>query len=73
MGSVCLGYHWLILITRPNTLFSLVQVCVLDLPMSQLSSLKSCGHTFCVQCWDAHCETQISTGVTTNLSCMMSR
>lgn len=47
-------------------------VCVLELPMSQFTSLKSCGHTFCVQCWGAHCETQISTGVTTRLSCMMS-
>ena len=46
-------------------------VCVLDLPMSQLTSLKSCGHTFCVQCWGVHCETQISTGVTTSLGCMM--
>ena len=48
-------------------------VCVLELPRSQFTSLKSCGHTFCVQCWGAHCETQISTGVTTRLSCMMSR
>jgi len=47
-------------------------VCVLDTPMSQFTSLQSCGHTFCVQCWGAHCETQISTGVTTSLSCMMS-
>lgn len=46
-------------------------VCVLDLPVNQFTSLKGCGHCFCNQCWGFHCETQINTGVTTTLSCMM--
>jgi len=46
-------------------------VCAMDLPSSQFTSLKNCGHCFCVQCWGVHCETQIRTGVTTMLSCMM--
>ena len=35
------------------------------------SPVSGCGHSFCVECWNVHCETQISTGVTTTLSCMM--
>jgi len=46
------------------------QVCVSDLPASQFTALKDCGHSFCVQCWGYHCETQINTGVSTSLSCM---
>ena len=48
------------------------QVCASDLPASQFTALKGCGHSFCVQCWGGHCETQISTGVSTTLSCMQS-
>jgi len=58
--------------TSPGTLDTkFCPVCVLDLPSNQFTSLNACGHSFCGQCWTVHCETQISTGVTTMLSCMM--
>jgi len=49
----------------------LCSVCAMDLPSNQFTALKGCGHCFCMGCWGVHCETQISTGVTTALGCMM--
>jgi len=45
-------------------------VCALHLPETQFTSPKGCGHSFCYQCWETHCVTQISLGVSTSLSCM---
>ena len=45
-------------------------VCALHLPETQFTSPKGCQHSFCSQCWEMHCETQISLGVSTSLSCM---
>jgi len=45
-------------------------VCVRDLPAGEFAAPPVCGHSFCCQCWEAHCETQISLGVSTSLSCM---
>jgi len=32
-----------------------------------------CGHSFCSQCWEMHCSTQIAAGVSTYLACMAAR
>ena len=45
-------------------------VCASSLPATQFTSPKGCGHSFCCQCWESHCEIQISVGVSTSLSCM---
>ena len=45
-------------------------VCASNLPSTQFASPKGCGHSFCCQCWEMHCETQIGVGVSTSLSCM---
>jgi len=45
-------------------------VCASSLPSTQFTSPKGCGHSFCFQCWEMHCEIQIGVGVSTSLSCM---
>jgi len=45
-------------------------VCAQHLPETQFAAPKGCNHSYCCQCWDNHCETQISLGVSTSLSCM---
>ena len=58
--------------TPPSSETKPCLVCASDLPASQFTGLKGCGHSFCGQCWGYHCETQIKTGVSTTLSCMQS-
>jgi len=54
---------------NPGTL-TYCLVCVRDLPAGEFTAPPVCGHSFCCQCWESHCETQISLGVSTSLSCM---
>ena len=61
-------------VPRPSHISPLQQlycsVCALHLPETQFTAPKGCQHSFCSQCWEMHCETQISLGVSTSLSCM---
>ena len=59
-------------VPRPSHISPLQQlycsVCALHLPETQFTAPKGCQHSFCSQCWEMHCETQISLGVSTSLS-----
>jgi len=56
---------------RPELLgASLVcQVCMIPVHLDKIRKL-SCGHMFCIDCWDQHFEVQITQGVSSTVQCM---
>jgi len=47
----------------------LCQVCLIPVHVEKVRKL-SCGHMFCIDCWDQHFEVQIKQGASSTVQCM---